>query len=1158
MALESLLNRIKIKESSTLADKDQWYLENRRYAQEMMKTGSWTYEIGNDTVYFTEEYYHIFETVPDQLGENAESYFKFVRQQDVSKVKTSRELAFEGHDQELEYQIITAAGNQKYVREKTRTLLDEKGQPLKIIGALQDITSEKIIENRLKELGENLNLGQKVAGLGSWKFNAVKNEIFWSDEIYRIYDLKPQEFGGTVVELMDFTYPADRYVLKELTKKRLAHEKFDLQYRIQLRNGMIKHVRLVGEPIPNIDGLNIDLVGTIQDISEIKKLENEIIFIKKNLEQAQRLAQIGSWEMNAMTDRNYMSAEALRIFGITADEFMGTFEDFLSRVHPEDRCIITVSMEGELTEEPFELEFRVIRKDGTIREVFQVVEYHLDENRQPVHVYGTIQDITEKKEYQRAIEIKQQEIDRIQQRTKMLIQESGVVFEIITADGIIRYISDTSQKVINYDPETMIGKSVYDYYDHDEAAYLKGLIYSAMENRLLTETGIITFAGSSDKPIYLEVHIQNFLDHPIIQGLVLDFRDVTDRIIMQRKIEKMASYDETTSLPKPNQFKKELTEKCLKANLNQHSLIVMMLDFEGFKEINDSLGFVVGQQLIVQIVMRLRGRLGKDTLISRYSEDHFAIVIEGLINLEAYEARVLEVIDFFYRSFKIDIYEFDVNVNVNVGVSVYPLEMKVKDADAEDDMSETDQAADEIEQLVQYANIALVWSKKEGKNRYRFYSSELNIQNYKQLQLRNDLRMAVKRDQFMVFYQPIVRLQSNQILAIEALIRWNHPDWGMVSPDEFIYLAEETGAIVEMGKWVLKKVCEDHRYWKLKGYEPVFISVNFSSIQFYEQDFVKNITDVLAEYEVDPKYLIVELTESLIIENAHKAIADIEKLQRAGIKVALDDFGTGYSSLSYLQHFNIDIIKMDASFLKNIMADQTTAIIARAIISLTKELHIRLVCEGVENWEQLSFLRENNCYAGQGYLYSRPVPFLKIDEILEKGKCRPVFSNTTFKPQAERRKSFRQVFRDLLKTDLRILKIKDKTMNVGNSKALIKNLGPGGLCFISNIQFPLERDFTLEFTTTLMGKEISAVGTPVWSQETADSLFEYGVKFMMDERDADELMRTLYEVQVKMKKNILFADGHFTDKMAYQYFDVLTGQPTLEKVDFSQYKRSKF
>ena len=1151
MAIESLFNHIKLRESSSLSEKNQFYPENRHHSQEMMKIGTWTYEMGSDTIYFTDEYYHIFEAVPDQMGKDADSYFQYISEKDESKVRNARELAFAGQDQELVYMIVTARGNHKFVREKTRTLLDKSGQPVKIIGAIQDITSEKTFENRLKELGENLNLGQKVAGLGSWKYNAVKKEIFWSDEIYRIFDLKPEEFSGTVIELMDFTYPEDRYILTELTQKRLTHQKFDLQYRIQLRNKSIKFLRLVGEPLLNEDGLNTDLVGTIQDISEIKKLENEIAFIKKNLERAQQLAQIGSWEMDVAKAENFMSAEALRIFGITAAEFKGTFEDFFARVHPEDRDIIIASMAGPLTEDPFELEFRVIRPDETIRDVLQVVEFKLDKNGEMIHVHGTIQDITEKKAYQRALELKQHEIDKIQQRTKMLIQESGVVFEIITATGIISYISDTSQKVINFDAEMMIGKSVYDYYDHDDAVYLRGLIDSAIENKAITETGIISFAGKTETPKYLEVHIQNFLDHPIIQGLVLDFRDVTNRIILQRKIEKLASYDETTALPKPNQFKKELTEKCLKADSQQSSLIVMMLDFEGFKEINDSLGAKVGQLLIIQIVLRLRLLLGKEVLISRYSEDHFAIVIEGLINLEAYHARVVEVIEFFERSFKVDIYEFD--INVNVGVSVYPLEKQAHDVDRG-----ADQAHDEIEQLIQYANTALVWSKKEGRNRCRFFSAELNIQNYKQLQLRNDMRLSVKSEQFMVFYQPMVQLSNNQILAVEALIRWSHPDWGIVSPDEFIFLAEETGAIVEIGKWTLKKVCQDYHNWILKGYQPFYISVNFSSIQFYERDFVKNITDVLDEYQIDPKYLIVELTESLIIENAHKAIADIKKLQQAGIKVALDDFGTGYSSLSYLQHFNIDMIKMDVSFLKNVVNDTTTATIAKAIINLTKELHIKLVCEGIENWEQLAFLRENNCYAGQGYLYARPMPFLKTNELLAKGKCRPLLSNATFKPQAERRKSFRQPFRDLLKTDLTILKIRDKKMNVGNSKALIKNIGPGGLCFVSNIQFPLERDFTLKFKTILLGKELSAIGSPVWSQEAEDNLFEYGVKFMMAEDESEELMRTLYELQVKMKKNILFVDGSFTDKTAYQYFDELTGQPNLVKVDFSQYKRSKF
>ncbi|WP_303870214.1 EAL domain-containing protein [Acetobacterium wieringae] len=1158
MALENFLNRIKLKEVAALSEKDDWLIENRRHAQEMMKTGTWTYVIDLDMFFFSDEYYHILETIPDCNEKKADAYYQFVHPDDRGQVSAARVEALKGSEQELEYRMITAKGNLKYVREKTRTLLDDTDQPKKIIGALQDITSEKIIENSLIELGENLNLGQKVAGIGSWKYNAVKNEIFWSDEIYRIYGLKPEEFGGSVIELMDFTYPADRDVLAELTRKRLAREKFDLQYRIQLRNGTTKYVRLVGEPIKNKDGLNTDLVGTIQDISDIKKLENEISFIKKNLEQAQRLAKIGSWEMNMATDENYMSAEALRIFGITAAEFKGTFNDFLSRVHPEDRSIITDSTFGNLSEEPFELAFRVIQKDGSIRDVFQIVEFRLDSAGQIAHVYGTIQDVSEKKAYERAIASKQLEIEKISQRSRILVQESGVVFAIISEEGILSYISDTARKVISYHPGRMKGRLIYDFYEPDQAEALKAMIYAVITEPEQVQTGIISFSGQTDKAIYLEVHVRNFLAHPTIAGLVLDFRDVTNRIVMQKKIEKLASYDEITTLPKANQLRKELAEKCRQANLKNASLILLMLDFEGFKEINDSLGHRVGQQLIVQLVMRLRGLLGKDTLISRYSEDQFAIVIEGLINLDAYQARVTEIIDFFYRSFKIDVYEF--NINVNVGVSVYPLEVKAQELSvdeqlsAEDDINQSADGLDEIEQLIRYANIALIWSKKEGHNRYQFYSSELNIQNYKQLQLRHDLRMALKRNQFMVFYQPIVRIKTNDILAIEALIRWNHPDWGIVSPDEFIFLAEETGAIVEMGKWMLQKICDDHRYWIQKGYPPVYISLNFSSIQFYERNFVENIQDILAEYEVDPKYLIVELTESLLVEDSQKAIDDIKKLQAVGIKVALDDFGTGYSSLSYLNHFNVDIIKMDASFIRNVMLDSKTATIAQAIINLTKALHIKLVTEGIENCDHLAFLKEHNCYSGQGYLYSRPIPFLKIDELLQNRKCRPLLSRTMAKSQVERRKYFRQRFRNFLITELTILRINNKQMHVGNSRVLVKDIGPGGLCFISNIQFPLERDFTLRFAATLMGGEISAIGTPVRVEELKENLFEYGVKFMMDEQESEELTRRLYELQVKMKKNILFVDGSFTDKTAEDYFDELTGRPV--KVDFIQYRKN--
>jgi len=358
----------------------------------------------------------------------------------------------------------------------------------------------------------------------------------------------------------------------------------------------------------------------------------------------------------------------------------------------------------------------------------------------------------------------------------------------------------------------------------------------------------------------------------------------------------------------------------------------------------------------------------------------------------------------------------------------------------------------------------------------------------------------------------------------------------MVSPKEFIFLAEETGVIIEMGKWMLREVCSNYKRWQQQGYKEIKITINFSSIQFYEKNFVENIKSILNEFELDPKFLIIELTENLLIQDSEKAKHDIQGLQSLGFKVALDDFGTGFSSLSFLNTFNIDVLKMDGSFLKNVFTDKTTAIIARTIVRLARDLKIKLVAVGIENWEQLSFLREVNCYAGQGYLYSRPLPLEDFEKILDSGKCKPVFTNNiSIKPDVERREFFRLAFHQLLKADLTILKIKEKKMNVGNTKILIKNIGPGGLCFNSNIKFPVERGFTLQFVTTLLGKRIQAYGSLVWSEELEDNLYEYGVKFSIDENEREKLMKVLYEIQIKIKKNILYEDANFTPDSLYVF-----------------------
>ncbi|WP_050740823.1 EAL domain-containing protein [Acetobacterium bakii] len=585
--------------------------------------------------------------------------------------------------------------------------------------------------------------------------------------------------------------------------------------------------------------------------------------------------------------------------------------------------------------------------------------------------------------------------------------------------------------------------------------------------------------------------------------------EITKKMEMEKRINHMATHDELTGLPNRISFKQELMNQCDSSRNEHSSLAVMMLDFQGFKYINSALGIQSGNQMVIQMIIRLKAFLGIKNFISRYSEDQFAIIAKDLRNPEDYEAMAQSVASLFTRPFKVDIYEFPVTMNMGISIFSHDIENS-KTADDED----SEQISDE---LIRHANVALLWARKEGKNHYQFYSSDISIQNYKQFELRNDLRKAIEKNQFEVYYQPVVQLETTEILAAEALIRWNHPDWGMVSPQEFIYLAEETGAIVEMGKWMLREICSNSKNWKQKGIPQTKVTINFSSIQFYEKDFVENIKSILDEFQFDPKFLIIELTESLLSKDGDKVMADIQRLQTLGIKVALDDIGTGLSSLAYLNTFNIDVLKMDSAFIRNIMFDKKTAIIARTIVNLARDLEIKLVAVGIENWEQLSFLQEANCHAGQGYLYSRPLPLTEFENILKSGKCDPAFlERTTIDVSEEKRQSLRLDFEPFIEAELTIIKILEKKMNVGNTKILIKNIGPSGLCFISNIKFPIEQEFTLRFTTILFDRKIETHGTPVWIEEIEQGFYQYGVDFTIDQNEREELTETLIEIQAKL------------------------------------------
>lgn len=812
----------------------------------------------------------------------------------------------------------------------------------------------------------------------------------------------------------------------------------------------------------------------------------------KDLVEAHDFAHIGNWEMDMIQNRGSWSSEAYRIYGISSEDYDGTYEGFLNIIHPEDRADVEDRMKGTL-DGAYEMEYRVILPDGSIRSICHLLRPLYDQEGRLMYLYGTIRDKEGMKEFESFLGETEETIGRIQKRFQVLVQQSSDVFEIISPDFTIQYISPAVEKIIGYAPEERIGKNALEFLEEEQKQIFIKMVDYVLEYPEERMQSDLTLKDQSGKVSYLTYTMSNQLQEPSIQGIVINWRDITDRIENQKEIEYIATHDELTRLPNRVSLKKKISQLCEEHGDPNYNFALIMLDIDGFRYVNDALGYQLGDQLIVQVASRLREFLGENEFLCRYAGDQFAVIIQNLNKSWEYEQVVKKIAMLFKDAYKVDLYELD--MTVSLGISMYPHDGRDPDL------------------LINYANISLLRSKHEGKNRYKFYSSEIGIQIYKQVVLRNDLLKAIERKQFQVYYQAQVKLESSDILAAEALIRWEHPEWGMVSPNEFISLAEETGFIINLGNWMLNEVCKTYKNWMEQGRAPIKVSVNYSSIQFYEKNFVENIIAIINQYELNPHFLIMEITESVFMKNPEKAIIDIKRLQNEGIQVALDDFGTGFSSLSYLSSFNIDILKIDRSFIKNVMMDDASTIITRSVIDLAQELRIKLVAEGIENQEQLSYLKGVNCYSGQGFLYNKPMPSGEFEQLLEKKKCLPTELLNEKKSGKEHRKYLRIKLPKLLEADMSILERPEQKFKVGSVKVEVKNISSEGLCFAAGVRLPVNKELLLEFIIpTKDGKEAKICGYPVWAQETEKHWYEYGVEFDHSPSDKIDLTMELYSL----------------------------------------------
>jgi diguanylate cyclase (GGDEF)-like protein/PAS domain S-box-containing protein len=563
------------------------------------------------------------------------------------------------------------------------------------------------------------------------------------------------------------------------------------------------------------------------------------------------------------------------------------------------------------------------------------------------------------------------ELVKIEEQMRILssaLEQTADLVLITNVAGVIEYVNPAFEKTTGYQRDEVIGKTpkVLQSGKHEPGFYQR-LWETILRGEVFSEVFINTRKDGST--YYEEKHItpirdqQNRITHFIATG-----KDISERMRVQERLQYMAHHDALTKLPNRNLFLDRLRQAMARARWHKRLIAVMFLDLDRFKTINDSLGHNIGDQLLVQLTQRLSSGVRAGDTIARFGGDEFAILLDDIASEKDISQLAKKILDAMVPAFVIQGREL--YMTASIGVSIFP-------NDGEDS-----------ESLLRNADVAMYRAKDLGRNNYQFYSNEMSARAFERLTLENSLRHALKRMEFSLLYQPQMEIRSRRLVGVEALLRWQHPELGQILPSDFVPLLEETGLIIEVGEWVLQTALKQASLWHRAGYDFFKVSINLSSRQFNNHEFIASLQSTIQNTGLDPRLIELELTESMLMRNASKTISALNTLHQLGISIAVDDFGTGYSSLNYLRRFPISTLKIDRSFLRDVIEDSDDRAITTAIIVMAQSLNLVVIAEGVETEEQIGFLETLDCHQIQGNVCSAPVEASVISKMLyaQEGK----------------------------------------------------------------------------------------------------------------------------------------------------------------------------
>jgi diguanylate cyclase (GGDEF)-like protein/PAS domain S-box-containing protein len=750
-----------------------------------------------------------------------------------------------------------------------------------------------------------------------------------------------------------FANMADRATLiSQVDKTGLVH---NAPIIFVVNGGQVKHSLVTTMRLDEPDGSIYGYQSVIRDVTQHRRAEKKLHSQKSYAEQLIDIAPeaIAILDLDDRVIR--INEEFCRLFQYTEDTCIGRRMDELivpEHLKAEGLSLSARAMGGAC----FEVETRRMRKDGTLVDVSVLAKPIATEKDEPA-IYVIYRDISARKKAQEALE-------KSEARHRTVLEAAPDPVIVRDMDGRVIYLNPAFNRVFGWDLAECQNQPIEFVPQENQPETRRfldqirqGSSFSGVETRRFTKNGQVVDVSISGA-VFFDTE-----GNP--EGYVNTLQDISERRKKDEALKYVAYHDMLTGLPNRKSFYMcidDLLQHSSRRN-SDRTWALMFLDLDKFKQVNDALGHDTGDQLLKGVAERLKLCLRETDHLFRLGGDEFTIILTNLSH-DIDVARVARKINqALARSFRFNSQE--IFTSTSIGISVFPSD------------------GWEVEGLVRSADMAMYAAKENGGSDYRFFTEEMNRKALYRMKMESSLRKALDQNELVLYYQPLVN-ETNRIMGMEALLRWNHPELGLVLPADFIRIMEDTGIIVPVGRWVLETACKQTKRWHDMGFSDLFVSVNLSTRQLHEPDFVEVAIDIIRESGLPAECLKLEVTESSVIQNPEVCISKMKMLRAQGVTFSIDDFGTGYSSLSYLKRFPIDTLKIDRSFISDAMSSKGDQEIVKTIIAMARNLNIDAVAEGVETQEQKDFLASYGCNSMQGFFFAHPVPVETFKDLLER------------------------------------------------------------------------------------------------------------------------------------------------------------------------------